>query len=115
MNWVFVRVLPDGHRLVELDRYVKPFRRAYPLVASKLTPTDSAEGESVEAVAARNVVDGLKLQAAWQADTIAWGVDGKPDRPGTHFDAVDAELRRLDETIDAVLNKASLQYFAPPP
>ncbi len=102
LGYQFERGLHEGHRPLELDRYVEPFRRAYPLVASKLTPTDSAEGESVEAVAARNVVDGLKLHADWQADTIAWGVDGKPNRPSTHFDAVDAELRRLDETIDAV-------------
>jgi hypothetical protein len=85
-----------------LDRYVEPFRRAYPLVADKLTPTATADEESVEAVAARNVVDGLRLHAAWHKNEIRWGVDGKPDRPGTHFDAVDAELRRLDETIDAV-------------
>ena len=30
------------------------------------------------------------------------GQDGKPVGPGADFDAVDAELRRLDETIDAV-------------
>jgi hypothetical protein len=102
LGYQFERGLHERHRPLELDRYVEPFRRAYPLVASKLTPTDPAEGESVEAVAARNVVDGLKLHAAWQADTITWGVDGKPNRPSAHFDAVDSELRRLDETIDAV-------------
>ena len=102
LGYQFERGLHEGHRPLELDRYVEPFRRAFPLVADKLTPTATNDEESVEAVAARNVVDGLKLHAAWREDKIQWGVDGKPVRPGTHFDAVDAELRRLDETIDAV-------------
>ena len=100
LGYQFERGLHEGHRPLELDRYVEPFRSAYPLVASKLTPTDTGDGESVEAVAARNVVDGLKLNA--DRTNIAWGTNGLPDRPGAHFDAVDAELQRLDETIDAV-------------
>jgi hypothetical protein len=102
LGYQFERGLHEGHRPLQLDRYKEPFRRAYPLVAGKLTPTDAADGESVEAVAARNVVDGLALHAGWQKDEIAWGQDGKPVRPGDHFSAVDVELRRLDETIDAV-------------
>jgi hypothetical protein len=102
LGYQFERGLHEGHRPLLLDRYKEPFRRAYPLVAGKLTATDTADGESVETVAARNVVDGLALHAAWQKDAIAWGQDEKPVRPGTDFDAVDAELRRLDETIDAV-------------
>lgn len=100
LGYQFERGLHEGHRPLELDRYIEPFRNAYPLVANKLTPTDTAEGEAVEAVAARNVVDGLKLNA--DRVGIAWGTNGLPDRPGAHFDAVDAELQRLDETIDAV-------------
>jgi len=100
LGYQFERGLHEGHRPLELDRYIEPFRNAYPLVAGKLTPTDTGEGEAVEAVAARNVVDGLKLNA--NRAGIAWGTNGLPDRPGAHFDAVDAELRRLDETIDAV-------------
>ena len=99
LGYQFERGLHEEHRPLPLDRYKEPFRRAYPIVADKLTATDSADGESVEAVAARNVVDGLALHAAWLADTIEWGADGKPVRPGEHFTAVDAELRRLDETI----------------
>ncbi len=102
LGYQFERGLHEGHRPLELDRYKEPFRRAYPLVAGKLTAIDSADGESVETVAARAVVDGLKLHADWIADKIAWGVDGKPVKPGAHFDAVEAELRLLDETIDAV-------------
>ncbi len=102
LGYQFERGLHEGHRPLDLDRYKEPFRRAYPLVAGKLTPTDTAAGEAVEAVAARNVVDGLKMHADFKTDGIAWGVDGKPVRPGADFDAVDAELRRLDETIDAV-------------
>lgn len=100
LGYQFERGLHEGHRPLELDRYVEPFRRAYPLVADKLTPTNTSDDESVEAVAARNVVDGLKLNA--DRANIAWGTNGLPDRPGAHFDAVDAELQRLDETIDAV-------------
>lgn len=102
LGYQFERGLHEGHPPLELDRYKEPFRTLFPLVAGKLTPTDSAGGEAVEAVAARNVVDGLKLHAAWQANAIVWNRDGLPPESGAHFDAIQAELRSLDETIDAV-------------
>jgi len=102
LGYQFERALHDAR----FDRYKEPFRRAFPVVAGKLSSTAPASGtepaEAVEAVAARNVVDGRALHLAWQADTIAWGVDGLPARPGVDFDKLDVLLRGLDETVDAV-------------
>jgi hypothetical protein len=102
LGYQFERALHDAR----LDRYKEPFRRRFPVVAGKLTQTAPASGtepaEAVEAVAARNVVDGHALHLAWQADAIPWGLDGIPVRPGADFDRLDALLRALDETIDAV-------------
>ena len=75
LGYQLERALHEGHPGIELDECIAPLRAVAPLVAGKLTPT--ADGESVEAVGARNVVDGLALsrlprstvQAALAADT----------------------------------------------
>lgn len=102
LGYQFERALHDAR----LDAYKEPFRHAFPVVAGKLSPTASANGgepaESVEAVAARNVVDGRALHLAWQANTIAWGAAGLPTRPGADFTQVDTILRAVDDTVDAI-------------
>jgi len=45
------------------DQYIETFRAKFPLKAGKETP--SQPGEPTEAVAARNVVDGVALATAW--------------------------------------------------
>ena len=48
-------------------RFIAPFREIAPLVAKKLEQsTQPGENVSVEAIAANNVVDGLKLNGIWQ-------------------------------------------------
>jgi hypothetical protein len=48
-------------------RFIAPFRELAPLVAKKLEQsTQPGENLSVEAIAANNVVDGLKLNSLWQ-------------------------------------------------
>ena len=52
-------------RLIErgLAQYIDEFRAAFPLVANK--EQEQSEGESVEALSARNVVDGLAVARWW--------------------------------------------------
>jgi hypothetical protein len=90
-----------------LDQYIDDFRETFPIVANKLT--DSANGESVETVAARNVVDGTALAAAWRAkgDGIRDEVVERLDKVLNKVDAgdrnsVEQELRRLLDSTDAV-------------
>lgn len=83
-----------------LDKYVQPFRDAYPIVADKLTPSDAPS----ESVAASNVVDGLALRTAWDNGKLVagqtWGA-GLP-APGADQNAVIAILKVLDDYADAL-------------
>jgi hypothetical protein len=83
-----------------LDKYVQPFRDAYPIVGDKLTPS-SAPSESV---AASNVVDGLALRTAWDGGQLAAGQAWSTGLPGPGADqnAVIAILKVLDDYADAL-------------
>jgi hypothetical protein len=97
LGYKFERGLHEKHPGVELDRFIDDFRRLYPLVANKAEDS----GEPADSVAARNVVDGLRLHAAFLAGTIPFSDPGlSPDT--TQRQAIDEELRRLDESVDAV-------------
>jgi hypothetical protein len=98
----FERRLAD--RNPTLNQYRYALRRYFPLVAGKSTPL--APGEAADVVAARNVVDGLKMWTAFKAGQIPF--DTAPDLPrpiGTTkpaYDAITAEIGALAEPIDAV-------------
>ena len=87
-----------------LEWFVEPLRRRFPAVANKSGDADLAG--PADAIAARSVVDGVALRAAFTAGTLDLG---QPDffRAGTpptatERAAVEAELRRLDDAVDAV-------------
>lgn len=61
LGYLFERGLHERH----LDEYIDDFRTAFPIVANKVTEPES--DEPVEALAARNVLDGLSL-ARWLDD-----------------------------------------------
>jgi hypothetical protein len=69
LGYQFERALHDRQR----DVHIATFRAAYPLVAN--AEVAAPAGTAVEAIAARNVVDGLKLATAWR--------DTRPDAPTT--------------------------------
>lgn len=76
------------------DRYIDDFRADYPLVKA----SESKSAESQEAVAARNVVDGLKLAKDWMEH---------PEAVKSHVSinkGVEIQLERLSDTLDAVLD-----------
>lgn len=97
LGYRFERALHEGHVPLELDKYIDPFRNIYPLVANK----GSNSGEPAEAIAARNVVDGLSLRTAWRENRIPFGTQGLP-ASGPDRTAIEEELRKLDEDADAV-------------
>jgi hypothetical protein len=97
LGYGFERGLHEGHPGVELDRFIDEFRGLYPLVANKVEDS----GQPAESVAARNVVDGLRLRAAWRSGEIPWGAAGLT--PSTaQRQAIEKELVRLDDTVDSV-------------
>ena len=88
-----------------LDKYIDDLRARFPLVAAKTGDAEDFDpndpNQPKDHIAARNVVDGLLLRTAYQAGTVPWGSAGFPaggaDRAG-----IEAELVRLDQTVDAV-------------
>jgi hypothetical protein len=95
-----------------LPRFIAPFRELAPLVAKKLEQSSQpGENLSVEAIAANNVVDGLKLNNLWQdtqkdpAQTSRKEqdlFDKLPPMTETEKKAVRDELFALHDAVDSV-------------
>ncbi|ODR25780.1 hypothetical protein [Mycolicibacterium porcinum] len=66
LGYRFERALHDAGGVLELDSLIFTFRRAFPLAADKLKPTQSPTPPASEAIEARNVVDGIALVKAAQ-------------------------------------------------
>ena len=100
LNALLGFLLEDALHDQSLDKYVQPFRDAYPIVGNKLTPSSAPS----EAVAASNVVDGLAVRTAWDNGQLAagqsWGT-GLPG-PGADQNAVIAIFKVLDDYADAL-------------
>jgi hypothetical protein len=69
LNALLGYLFEDALSTLGLQKYIQPFRNAYPVVGDKLTPSSAPS----EAVAASNVVDGLALRTAWDAGQIPVG------------------------------------------
>ena len=78
LGYFFERWLHEA----KLDKFIDPFRQQFPVGIN--TARDS--GQPVEAITARNVVDGLRLRDAWVAGTISfgekWAADTRYGRAG---------------------------------
>ncbi|HXU81840.1 MAG TPA: hypothetical protein VN914_10620, partial [Polyangia bacterium] len=97
LGYRFERGLHESQNVPGIDAFIYRFRHLFPQVANKslLDPF-----EKVETVAARNVVDGLKLVREPNIDFSP--ANGLP-APGTAaFNAIQAELTKLRELFDAV-------------
>ena len=84
-------------RDIELAKYILPFRVTCPLATS----VDGEPGQQIEAVAARDVVDGLKLLERFGTDQAKLLDEVNVTDP-TDRAALTEELERLDSVRDAV-------------
>lgn len=84
-----------------LDVYVQPFRDAYPLVGDELT----GETASGAVIPPSQVVDGVKVRAAWQSGALvaghAWG-SGLPPPGDPAQAAVVVMLQQIDDMLGAL-------------
>ncbi len=96
LGYRFERALHEHYPDLELDKFIDPFRSLAPQVANKLTMDE----KPVEAVAARNVVDGLKLMRMWQGDKGK--VNALMPINAVERAAIEAELNVLSDAADAV-------------
>jgi hypothetical protein len=97
LGYRFERGLRD--RRITLAQYILPLRQTAPLAAAAAGPDD---GTPLEAIAARDVVDGLLLLRRWKADAAALYASLPVPVPTGDRTDIDAELARLDDALDAL-------------
>lgn len=103
------RGLHDRHAVAEVDRFIAALRVAFPLRAGQLPDTAPPPGTPIEAVEARNVVDGLALvRHASRSGALHYpfGLTGLPPASPAEAGAIDAELARLLDVNDALADLA---------
>jgi hypothetical protein len=108
LGYQFERGLHDRHGLAEVDKFIYDIRKAFPLAGDRLASTKTPEGVSIEAIEARNVVDGLALVEHVRAASQKGYPFGKslPAATAVEAAAIDAEVTRLLASHDAVSDLA---------
>jgi hypothetical protein len=109
LGYQFERGLHDRHTIAEVDRFISGLRRAFPLRAGRLPDTAPPPGTAIEAIEARNVVDGLALvRHVTRANQprYPFGKPGLPDANPAQRIAINAEVARLLDINDALADLA---------
>jgi hypothetical protein len=98
------RGLHDRHAVAEVDSFLLALRKAFPLVADRLEETRSEDDVAIEAIEARNVVDGLALVTHVRQTGNRSYPFGRtlPDASPAQAAALDAEVASLLEVHDAI-------------
>jgi hypothetical protein len=98
------RGLHDRHAPLELDRFIQPLRKAFPLVADRLATTVTDPDVPIEEVAARNVVDGLRVVEHVNAHPgpYPFGKHLPSDATAAERAAIEEEVERLRDVNDAI-------------
>ncbi|QIG49955.1 hypothetical protein G5V57_20835 [Nordella sp. HKS 07] len=102
------RGLHEGHGALELDRFIYPLRKLFPLVADQMVSTQTGTDIPIEAVEANNVIDGLKLiehitTSGQRSYPFGLALPAASQAEGT---AIDAEIDALFDAHDAVADLA---------
>jgi hypothetical protein len=108
LGYRFERELHDDHGLAEVDKFIYPLRKAFPLVADALGPTKTPPDVPIEAIEARNVIDGRKLVMHLNATgqtTYPFGIATLPDADGA-TEAISDAANRLRDVFDAISDLA---------
>jgi hypothetical protein len=109
LGYQFERGLHDRHGLAEVDRFIYPLRKAFPLRADRMASTRTDADVPIKVVEARNVIDGLALVEHLRAsgtDTYPFNRTDLPQADPAEAAAISAEARRLLETHDSVADLA---------
>ncbi len=105
----FERGLHDAHALAEVDKFIYPLRKAFPLVADSLASTQTPPDVPIEAIEARNVLDGRKLLDRVRSTGNAnypFGLTDLPAATGPEAAAIDAQVDAMRDVDDAVADVA---------
>ncbi|HJU91191.1 MAG TPA: hypothetical protein VJ672_17525, partial [Gemmatimonadaceae bacterium] len=108
LGYRFERGLHDRHGMAEVDAFIFPLRKQFPLRADRLDATRTAPDVPIEAIEARNVVDGQSLVEHIRRSGVEdypFGL-GLPNASGPQAAGINAEVRALLEAYDAVADLA---------
>lgn len=100
LGYQFERGLHDN----QLNIYVQAFRQEFPFELDPGKPLPP--GVSIEALAARNVVDGQKLVLAHQTSGFPYGIAELNTAPTAHQTLIQQLLKETAESLDAVADLA---------
>lgn len=109
LGYRFERGLHDDHGLAEVDKFIYPLRKVFPLVADNLSTTATPPGIPIEALEARNVLDGRKLADFLTANpgaTYPFGNAALPAATAAEATALNAEANALLDVYDAIADLA---------
>lgn len=115
LGYQFERGLHDDFSLVEVDKFIYPLRKAFPLASDSISTTKTQPDVSIEAIEARNVMDGYKLVKQIRATNnkiYPFGADQPPISaimPGASGDqatAINAQAAALLDIYDAIADLA---------
>lgn len=112
LGYQFERGLHDKYSLGkgEVDKFIFPLRKKFPLVSNQMNTTKTTAQEnkesSIEAIEARNVIDGLKLIKHIQSTTnkiypFGFATGTEPDKVPA---ATSKEQAAINEEVDRILD-----------
>lgn len=99
LGYQFERGLQENYYQLQLDKYIYPLRKQFPLVADRIT--EASESMPIEAIEARNVVDGLGLVKYTKELDYPYGIKELPEKNSSEGLAIQAEIDRIKEHHDA--------------
>lgn len=109
LGYQFELGLHDDYALAEVDQFIYPLRKAFPLVADQMASTQTGPTVPIEAIEARNVLDGKKLSDQITKSgitTYPWGVAGLPSATAAQQAALNAEASAIRDAYDAIADLA---------
>jgi hypothetical protein len=108
LGYQFERGLHDRYNLAEVDELIYKLRKVFPLRADRLNATKSDPDVAIEAIEARNVIDGLSLVNHIKRTGNTTYPFGKPLPSATDAQkaAIKAEVNRMLDSHDAVADLA---------
>jgi hypothetical protein len=111
LGYQLERGLHDRYQVAEVDKFILKLRKAFPLRADNLKSTKTEDKDSIEAIEARNVMDGLSL-----VNHVKKAIDKKypfdkppellPRGSSNEESAINAEVDRLLDIHDAISDLA---------
>ncbi len=103
LGYQFERGLHERYQQAEVDQFIYPLRKKFPLVGDQLNPTE--DDIAIEAIEARNVINGVSLLRHIDEESSTLYPFGFTDLPSADSDqssAINEEVIRLQDIMDSV-------------